>query len=117
MSDPTLVIRIATSAPDRSAATALLAEYRAALPEGVRDGQTPLTEPSEPDDGETFYLLAMETGTPAGCVCLHRASSRIAEIKRLYTVPRFRGHGVARELISSAIERARADGCEVVRLD
>ena len=40
-----------------------------------------------------------------------------AEMKRLWVEPRFRGHGVGRGLVGSAIDWARAHECSAVVLD
>lgn len=66
----------------------------------------------------TLIALVAETGAdeaPAGHVILRRLGDEW-EIKRLIVVPAFRGLGIARGLMSAALEAARADGAERVIL-
>jgi ribosomal protein S18 acetylase RimI-like enzyme len=62
-------------------------------------------------------LLAVEDGSPAGCVGLHEWDGPAAEMKRLYVRPAFRGHGLGRRLTEAALSEARALGYRSVRLD
>jgi carbonic anhydrase len=62
-------------------------------------------------------LLAIEEGSPAGCVGLHEWDGPAAEMKRLYVRPAFRGHGLGRTLTEAALSEARALGYRSVRLD
>jgi putative acetyltransferase len=62
-------------------------------------------------------LLARIDGQPAGCVGLHAFSADIAEIKRLYVKPEFRGHRLGRQLADKAIAEARKIGYTRLRLD
>jgi putative acetyltransferase len=60
-------------------------------------------------------------GEGAGCVAITQRvladGMDAAEIKRLWVEPRFRGHGLGRGLVGSAIDWARAHGCSAVVLD
>jgi len=62
-------------------------------------------------------LLARVDGQSAGCVGLHAHSDDIAEIKRLYVKPEFRGHKLGRQLADKAISEARKIGYTRLRLD
>jgi carbonic anhydrase len=62
-------------------------------------------------------LLARIDGQPAGCVGLHAFEGDIAEIKRLYVKPEFRGHGLGRILADAAIAEAKKIGYSRLRLD
>jgi GNAT superfamily N-acetyltransferase len=70
---------------------------------------------------EADLLLARIKGEGAGCVAITRRvltdGMEAAEMKRLWVEPRFRGHGVGRGLVGSAINWARAHGCSAVVLD
>jgi putative acetyltransferase len=70
---------------------------------------------------EADLLLARVQGEGAGCVAITRRtlkdSTLAAEIKRLWVEPQFRGYGLGRGLVNSAIEWSRSQGCGAVVLD
>jgi putative acetyltransferase len=70
---------------------------------------------------EADLLLARINGEGAGCVAITRRvlkdGMEAAEMKRLWVEPRFRGHGLGRGLVGSAIDWARAHECSAVVLD
>jgi putative acetyltransferase len=70
---------------------------------------------------EADLLLARVKGEGAGCVAVTRRvladGIDVAEMKRLWVEPRFRGHGLGRRLVGSAIDWARAHACGAVVLD
>jgi len=73
-----------------------------------------------PPDGRLF--LATQNNQIAGCVALRKIDAGktgdgIAEMKRLYVRPQFRGKGVGRRLTEAVIEAARGIGYRRIRLD
>ena len=62
-------------------------------------------------------LLAYHQGRAAGCVALRPLDHQIAEMKRLYVHPDYRGKGVGRALVDGVIAEARSIGYERMRLD
>ena len=62
-------------------------------------------------------LLAFQQGRAAGCVALRPLDRQIAEMKRLYVHPDYRGKGVGRALVDGVIAEARSIGYERMRLD
>jgi putative acetyltransferase len=62
-------------------------------------------------------LLATLEDTAAGCVALHAIAAQIAEVKRLYVRPRFRGQGLGKILVQRIIAAARAIGYEKLQLE
>lgn len=62
-------------------------------------------------------LIAYDGSTPVGCAGLHRLGSRVAEVKRVYVRPTFRGGGVGRRLTERALRAARRLGYRRVVLD
>lgn len=62
-------------------------------------------------------LLAGTADGYAGCVALRPLHDGTCEMKRLFVLPHYQGHGVGRELANSVIEQARKKGYERMRLD
>ena len=67
--------------------------------------------------GYTTLLLALEDGATAGCAGVREFAPAVAELKRLYVRPAFRGRGLGRSLSVEAIARARDAGFRSIRLD
>jgi putative acetyltransferase len=115
---------------DTEQARALLTnygEYLASSPSGAAGVCIPGYEaelrglPSKYVGKEADLLLARAKGEGAGCVAITRRvladGMDAAEMKRLWVEPRFRGHGLGRGLVGSAIDWARAHECGAVVLD
>lgn len=114
-------IRIEAADPDSAAARHCLHAYYAELgrrfPNGfdVARSRDPDTRDIAPPRGA--FLIAQSDGLPIGCVTLKGAGAGYGEIKRLWIDPSARGLGLARQLMQSAEDRARALGMTVLRLD
>lgn len=68
-----------------------------------------------PPDGR--LLLAFDGAKVVGIACMRRIRIDVAEIKRMYVRPEFRGKGVGRKLLDSLIQEARRAGYPKMRLD
>ena len=62
-------------------------------------------------------LLANYSGELAGCVALHDLGQNVAEMKRLYVRPHYRGKRVGFALVQQLLEEARDIGYRRIRLD
>jgi ribosomal protein S18 acetylase RimI-like enzyme len=62
-------------------------------------------------------LLATYAGGLAGCVSLHGLGQGIAEMKRLYVRPQYRGKRVGFALVQQLLAEAREIGYRSIRLD
>jgi len=62
-------------------------------------------------------LLARVDGEAAGCIAYRAAAGDACEIKRLFVRPRFRGLGLARQLVVAAMGQAQARGYRRAILD
>jgi ribosomal protein S18 acetylase RimI-like enzyme len=65
---------------------------------------------------DDVVLVARREGRSAGCVVVTAPVAGRAEIKRLWTVPELRGHGVASALVGAALTHAAAVGVGTVAL-
>jgi GNAT superfamily N-acetyltransferase len=80
---------------------------------------------STPVDGAEFeppggcFLIALVDGEPAGCGGWRTLAVDIdvAEIKRMYTEPRWRGQGIASALLAAIEESARVAGKKRIVLE
>ena len=62
-------------------------------------------------------LLAVENGSPAGCVALRDLGNGICEMKRLYVSLNYRACGVGRLLVAAILDRAARLGYQRMVLD
>lgn len=69
-------------------------------------------------DSLARVIVVYKEGTPAGCGCFRPAEMyQVAEIKRMFTLPEFRGYGIARNILQALEAWAREDGFVAVRLE
>ena len=68
-----------------------------------------------PPGGALF--VALVNGAAAGCVAVRPMPNAVAELKRLFVRPAFRGQSLGRRLVQVAMERGSRDGASTMRLD
>lgn len=110
--------RIVDMAPDAPPAARLLAAQAAEL--DARYGKGDLLPPATADlgpPGGAFLVACDAEGEALGCGALRRFDERTAELKRMYTVPHARGHGVGRALLATLEQRAVQLGYERMCLE
>lgn len=120
MSGPSIAITAVDSATDRSVLRPLLSAFHEWLlaHEDSHDPETALARDvlSLERASESRAWIARWGETPAGCVLLYGASDDLAELKRLWVEPAYRGEGIGRALTWRAVEAARERGYERVGL-
>ena len=63
------------------------------------------------------FVIATVGGRPVACGAYRPLEEPIAEIKRMYVEPSYRGRGLGRRVLADLEARARRDGYAVVRLE
>jgi GNAT superfamily N-acetyltransferase len=94
---------------------AVLAEFDAVAGRRLRGGPSATPADFSPPGGA--YLVGFVRHEPACGGGIKDLGDRIAEVKRVYVVPAFRGQGLAVELLRALENRARDLGYAAVRLD
>ncbi len=67
-------------------------------------------DPSEVVPGQGSFLVATVDGRAVGCGAFRRLDTKVAEIKRMYVEPEYRGRGIARAVLARLEAEARALG-------
>ena len=63
------------------------------------------------------YLVAVVDGRAVGCGAWRALEDGVAELKRVFVRPAFRGRGIARQLVVALEEEALAAGRAVIRVE
>jgi putative acetyltransferase len=74
-------------------------------------------EPADVLVPRSTFLVGSLGGQPVACGGYRPLSPEIAEIKRLYVTPDYRGRGFARRILEELETRARRDGYSYARLE
>lgn len=79
----------------------------------------PAVTPAAVFDASTdgTFVVAYAGGEPVGCGGVRRLDARTAEIKRMYAVPRARGHGIGRGILEHLERHAASFGADRVLLE
>ena len=73
--------------------------------------------PSDLANPNFTFLIARIDDRTVGCGALRDLEPGVKEVKRMFVVPGFRGHGIARRILAALESRARELGHETVRLE
>jgi len=107
------VSRVAWDHPDvQRLAAAQQAELRARY-----DGAGEPGTPPSAADVSVVLVARDENGTAVGCGALRALGDGVAELKRMYVVPEWRGRGVSKALLAGLESAARARGWTTLRLE
>jgi GNAT superfamily N-acetyltransferase len=79
-------------------------------------GGVPGRVPFAPDD-DSAYLVGAVGGRAVACAAWRPLGGGVAELRRMYVRPSYRGRGIARQLICWVEEEALAAGHPSIRLD
>jgi len=112
--------RLVKTADDYRTAALLFREYAACIgiDLGFQGFEKELSELgnmyAEPQGG---IILCSDHENDIGCVAIRRQDDGVAELKRMYLVPRYQGKGYGRALMERAIGLAKELGYRKIRLD
>jgi GNAT superfamily N-acetyltransferase len=122
-----VAIRDAEPGRDDEVVVRLMSEYMSWAHERLAqefDVQEPPADPAEIGEHLDDYrqpkgrlLLAEPHGTAAGVGALRMLGPDIAEVKRMYVDPRWRGNHVGAAILDALLAEARARGARMIRLD
>lgn len=106
---------------DLSRLRSLLVEYHAWMDEHAGETYAPERQRDEDiaslrRETESWAWVSIQENEPAGCVLLYGQTEEIAEFKRLWVTPEFRGRGVGRALTRRVVDEARTQGFETLGL-
>jgi len=105
---------------DRETVAALFREYVSALAEDIsfqNVDEELTTLPGKYARPGGVVLIAWDGEEAAGAIAYRMVEPGVAEMKRLYVRPAFRGRGLGRELAEELIAEARARGYRTMLLD
>ena len=71
----------------------------------------------QPTSARSEFLIGRIDGSPVACGAFRPLSEHVAEIKRMYVRPEFRGRGYSKMILTELECRAAAAGYTVVRLE
>lgn len=67
-------------------------------------------------EGVAFYVIRVD-GRPAGCGGVQLFGSEFGELKRMYVRPKYRGQGLAKQLLNQLTAHCLEHGVNLLRLE
>ncbi|RPH34317.1 GNAT family N-acetyltransferase [bacterium] len=117
MADHTPDLRFSRERPDSEEARTLIRELDADLllryPEQWIHG----LHPEDIQDDELVFLVVRHGTELVGCGALRPLEAGMAEIKRMFVRPPYRGRGISRKILGALESIARERGYAVLRLE
>jgi len=110
-------ITIAAEDPTSADATALMEQLNRELLARYPDSSVHGLDPAKLSASGGVFLIARRGGQPVGCGALRPDATGLAEIKRMFVLPAFRGKGVSRKLLDALEAEARKRGFTTLRLE
>ncbi len=112
-----IVFRVCDPArpPASDLLAAVVAEYEARAGRRLHGGPSATPEDFSPPGGA--YLVGFVLDVAACGAGIKRLADEVAELKRLYVAPAFRGRGLGGALLAAVEDNARGLGYRAIRLD
>ena len=95
----------------------VLREYGLPPDPGGLDADLAEPETSYHRAGGSFDVLTDSSGEVVGTVGLFPLGGGLCELRKMYLLARYRGHGLGKRLLRHAISRARELGCARIELE
>ena len=105
--DQSGIIAISLVPADDARSVQLIAELDADLARNYEDDQRHGLHPGEERDPRLHFFLLEHDGVAAGCGAIRELEPGVAELKRMYVRPGYRGRGLSRRLLTE-LERQAA---------
>jgi len=94
----------------------LFSEHDDYMIDFLGDDKKYYTRYSESENIEAVWVV-VEDDISAGCIAYRKKEEGIGEVKRLFLEERYRGRGIAGELLKTVENYARKQGCRKLFLD
>ncbi len=106
------IFKLAESAKEYEVAKELFIEYAGSIDidltfQGFDKELNIIKKQYAKPEGGLILIIERETNTSIGCVGVRKFEENVAEIKRMYIKPDYRGRGLADKLMMQAIELCR----------
>ena len=103
--------------PRDAAASALIAGLTEELARLYEEDGSGHFRPADVLGPRSGFVIGILGGRPVACGGYRPLGPDVAEFKRMYVEPEYRGRGLARRILVDLEARARRDGYPVVRLE